>query len=72
MGKKSSLVGDTAFFNLPHARWVIGVLSMLIAVVGRDSVVGLILRQARFEVTSLVREAERNPAAQRAARYRYN
>jgi hypothetical protein len=47
------------FFNLAHARWVVGVLNMLIAVVGKDSLLGLILGQTRSEIASLVR----NPAA---------
>ena len=51
------------FFNLPHARWVVGVLSMLIAVVGKDSLLGLILRQTRSEIAGLVRDGERDPTA---------
>jgi hypothetical protein len=47
---------ETPFFSLPQARWVLGVLSMLIAVVGRDSLLGLILRQSRSEIASLVRQ----------------
>ena len=35
---------EASFFSLPQAKWVSGVLSMLIAVVGRDSLLGLILR----------------------------
>jgi hypothetical protein len=31
---------------------------MLIAVVGRDSLLGLILRQARSEITSLIRDEQ--------------
>ena len=45
----------SAFFNLSHARWLAGVLGLLVGVVGRDSLLGLILRQARSEVVSLVR-----------------
>ena len=44
---------DASFFSLPHAKWVIGVLSMTIAVVGRDSLLGLILRQTRSEITRI-------------------
>ena len=59
------------FFNLAHANWVVGVLKMLIAVVGRDSLLGLILRQTRSEITSLVRE-EAPAAPARAAVFRDN
>ena len=48
------------FFNIPVAKWVLGVLAMLIAVVGRDSLVGLILRQARSEIAGLVRDEEQD------------
>jgi hypothetical protein len=58
---------ETTFFSLPQAKWVAGVLSMLIAVVGRDSLLGLILRQTRSDVMSLVRAEEPAPAAARAA-----
>jgi hypothetical protein len=60
------------FFNLSHARWVVGVLNMLIAVVGRDSLLGLILRQTRTEITSVINDEAPDPAAARAARYRDN
>ncbi len=72
MAKKPSVVLDPAFLNLTHARWVAGVLSKLIAVVGQDSLVGLILRQARSEVTSLVTEKDRKPTVQTVARYLNN
>jgi hypothetical protein len=49
---------DHSFFSLSHAKWVVGVLSMLIAVVGRESLLGLILRQTRSEITSIVRTEE--------------
>jgi hypothetical protein len=49
---------EDSFFNLPHAKWVVGVLSMLVAVVGKDSLVGLILRQTRSEITSIIRDEE--------------
>ncbi|HEV3260315.1 MAG TPA: hypothetical protein VG013_25900 [Gemmataceae bacterium] len=54
---------SAAFFNLPHARWVVGVLSMLIAVVGKDSLLGLILAQSRSEIAGLVRDREGDPTA---------
>ena len=49
------------FFNLPLAKWVLGVLTMLIAVVGKESLVGLILRQTRSEIASLVHDEEQGP-----------
>jgi hypothetical protein len=60
---------EAPFFSVPQARWVIGVLSMLIAVVGKDSLLGLILRQARFEINSIVEDEA--PPAVRAARSCY-
>jgi hypothetical protein len=44
---------QASFFNPSHAKWVAGVLGMLIAVVGRDSLIGHILRQTRAEITSI-------------------
>jgi hypothetical protein len=58
MARTKSLPQDAPFFNVSQAKWVVGVLSMLIAVVGRDSLLGLLLRQARSEINSLVREEE--------------
>jgi hypothetical protein len=49
--------------NAAHARWVVGVLNMLIAVVGRTSLLGLILRQTRSEIASLVRPDRGDAAA---------
>jgi hypothetical protein len=54
---------EISFFNLGHAKWVVGVLSMCIAVVGRDSLLGLILRQTRSEIKSIVADEEPAPAA---------
>jgi hypothetical protein len=53
---------EDSFFSLAHAKWVVGVLSMLIAVGGRESLLGLILRQTRSEITSIVRDEEPNAA----------
>jgi len=61
---------DESFFSLPQARWVIGVLSMLIAVVGRESLLGLILRQTRNEIKSIVEDEEPGPTP--ASCYRNN
>ena len=49
---------EPSFFSLRQAKWVVGVLSMLIAVVGRDSLLGLILRQTRSEIVSILRDEE--------------
>ncbi len=49
---------EAPFFSVPQAKWVACVLNMLIAVVGKDSLLGLILRQTRAEIDSLVRSEE--------------
>ena len=54
----------SGFVNVRQARWLVGVLGMLIAVVGKDSLLGLILGQTRREVSSLV-EAEEEGQAMR-------
>ena len=61
---------EESFFSLPQARWVIGVLSMVIAVVGRESLLGLILRQTRSEIKSIVEDEEPGPTP--ASCYRNN
>ena len=53
------------FFSLPMAKWAIGIIGLLIAVVGEESLLGLILRQTRSEISSLVKDEE--GAADRAA-----
>jgi hypothetical protein len=45
-----------SFLNLKHAGWVVRVLGMLMAVVGRDSLLGLVLGQARTEIASVLRD----------------
>jgi hypothetical protein len=47
---------EVPFLNLRHARWAVGVLKLIIAVVGEDSLVGLIVRQARAELVSVLRD----------------
>jgi hypothetical protein len=49
---------EVEFFSLPMAKWVIGVLGLLVAVVGEESLLGLILRQTRSEISSLVKDEE--------------
>lgn len=72
MFKKIPPTDEDSFFNISHARWVIGVLSMLIAVVGKESLVGLLLRQTRREINSLIQDEQPAPAVERAARYKEN
>jgi hypothetical protein len=56
MARVNTRPSDAPFFNLPQARWIGRVLGMLIAVVGRDSLLGLILRQARSEIASVIQD----------------
>jgi hypothetical protein len=63
---------ETDFFNLPLAKWVLGVLAMVIAVVGRESLVGLILRQTRSEIARLVQDEEGEPNTSSDAWYTNN
>ncbi len=72
MVRKSSLRDEASFFNLSQAKWVEGVLSMLIAVVGRESLVGLILRQARFEIHGFVRDEEQAPPTPQVPQFELN
>jgi hypothetical protein len=62
MAVKQTSGREAPFFNVPQAKWLLGVLSMLIAVVGKESLLGLLLRQTRFEINSLVRDEETHPA----------
>lgn len=52
------------FFDVDLAKWVTSVLNMLIAVVGKESLLGLILRQTKTEITSLVRDEQATPIQQ--------
>ena len=72
MARMNSSSQDAPFFDLSHAKWVVCVLNMIIAVVGKESLLGLILRQTRSEVASLVRDEEPSAAAARAACYQKN
>jgi hypothetical protein len=49
---------EVPFLNLRHARWAVGVLKLVIAVVGEESLVGLIIRQARAELVSVLRDEQ--------------
>jgi hypothetical protein len=49
---------EAPFLNLRHARWAVGVLKLVVAVVGEDSLVGLIVRQARSELVSVLRDEQ--------------
>jgi hypothetical protein len=55
---KYTSVDETNFFHLGHARWLVGILGLLIGVVGRETLLGLILRQTRSDIASLVRDEE--------------
>ena len=49
---------EVPFLNLRHVRWALGVLKLVIAVVGEESLVGLIVRQARSELASVLRDEQ--------------
>ena len=49
--------------NLRQARWLVGVLGLLIAVVGKDTLLGLILVQTRREIGSLIHHGEAEQAS---------
>jgi hypothetical protein len=68
----NSSAHDPSFFSVPQAKWVICVLNMVIAVVRTESLLGLILRQTRSEITSLVRDEETDVTKARAACFRNN
>ena len=72
MARKNPSAAEIPFFNAAQAKWVIGVLGMLIAVVGKDSLLGLVLRQTRFEISSLIHDDRPSPAVERAVRYKNN
>jgi len=72
MAKMNASRDEVSFFSLPQAKWVVGVLSMLIAVVGRDSLLGLILRQTRSEINSIVQDEEPDTARARQACFKNN
>jgi hypothetical protein len=72
MQRSNSSAPEAPFFNRPHAKWVVGVLSMLIAVVGEDSLLGILLRQTRFDINGLLREAPHTTILQQVGRYEEN
>ncbi len=63
---------DAPFFSVAQARWVVCVVNMVIAVVGKESLLGLILRQTRSEIKSLIRDEEQDGAAAWRACYESN
>jgi hypothetical protein len=63
---------EADFFNVQLAKWVLGVLGMLIAVVGRESLVGLVLRQTHSEIADLVRDEEQGANSPKNAWYLNN
>jgi hypothetical protein len=72
MIRKRPSVEEEGFFNLPLAKWVLGVLAMLIAVVGRESLLGLILGRTRCEIAGLVRDEEQTAPAAKDRWYENN
>jgi len=62
--KKVRRPAEPALLNVQHARWVSNVLNMLIAVVGKETILGLLLGGTRAEIASLLRTVE--PAAETA------
>jgi hypothetical protein len=58
MIRKPARDEEVEIFSVPLAKWSIGVLGMMIAVVGKESLLGLILRQTRSEIASLVNDEE--------------
>lgn len=49
---------EVPFLNIRHAKWAVGVLNLVVAVVGEESLVGLIVRQARSELVSVMRDEQ--------------
>jgi hypothetical protein len=54
------------------AKSVIGVLGMLVTLVGQESLLGLILRQTRSEIASLVNDEQRTADCPRDQWFKYN
>jgi hypothetical protein len=54
MTHPSSSVESLPLVHPGHARWVLGVLAMLIGVVRKDSILGLILSQTRRDIHTLL------------------
>jgi hypothetical protein len=55
---RTAAANSHLFINPQHARWLIGVLGMLIGVVGKKSLLGLILGQTRSEIGTLLKAEE--------------
>jgi hypothetical protein len=53
--------------NRQHARYVVGVLGLLIDVCGSTSLLSTLLRQTRNEVLSLIEQEESQPNPRRTA-----
>jgi len=49
---------NVEIFSVRLAKWSMGVLAMMVAVVGKESLLGLILRQTGSEIASLVRDEQ--------------
>ena len=55
--KTPSSRNEESLINPEQARWVHRVLGMLIAVVGKESLLGLMLGQTRLEIRSLLQSS---------------
>lgn len=65
--KKIRRSPESTLLNVQHARWVSNVLNMLIAVVGKETILGLLLGGTRAEIASLLRSVEaESPVAEPA------
>ena len=54
------MANTSDFPDLSQARWLAGVLGLLIGAVGKDSLLGRILGRARSEVVGLLRHHQNN------------
>ena len=72
MMRRCKSTEDVEFFSIPLAKSVIGILGMLVRLVGEESLLGLILRQTRSEIASLVRDEERTADYPSDQWFKYN
>jgi hypothetical protein len=59
VARTHALKDEGSFLNIRHAKWAVGVLNLIVAVAGEESLVGLIVRQARSELVSVLRDERR-------------
>jgi hypothetical protein len=72
MMRRYQCTEDVEFFSIPLAKSVIGILGILVRLVGEESLLGLILRQTRSEIASLVRDEERTADYPNDQWFKYN